>query len=233
MGNLFSRVESMLFNFYEDYYPKNSWLHPVYLVSAGLLGLVGLQLSYKEPVPPSSRINFTFLLSLAGTFGSQLLSSFITEPALMRLLPRHQFGSVSIQLVPKYFFTTTLFTGISSYLFLQRYPFSTWRGDVNLFGSLVLGSFALNAINATLFSTLKFKHMSRMHQLEKAANIGITDLGFENLTQNEKLSQDPEYSEETAKFTLMGSLAVLANLASFISTGAQFHIIANRGFFRI
>ncbi len=54
-----------------------------------------------------------------------------------------------------------------------------------------MGSFVLNALNATLLSPLKLKHMNRMYTLEKAANVGITDLGFENLTQNEKLLHDP------------------------------------------
>jgi hypothetical protein len=100
-----------------------------------MLGLVGYELSNKNSVILSPRYNYMYLLSLAGTFGSQLMHTLISEPALMKLLPRHQFASVSEYLAPKYFFTTTLFTGFSSYLFLNRYPFSSWRGDINLFVS--------------------------------------------------------------------------------------------------
>jgi hypothetical protein len=106
----------------------------MYVLSGSFLGMIGLYLANNQKAVQSSQLsNFAFLLSLAGTFGAQLFHHFIQDPTLMRSLMRHQYGDVSNKIMSKYFFVTTLFTGIGSCLFLQAHPFPTWHGDVRLF----------------------------------------------------------------------------------------------------
>ncbi len=66
---------------------------------------------------------------------------------------------------------------------------------------MVLGSFLLNTLNATAVAPLKLKLMNELHVLERNANVGLSDLGFEDLDENLKLSLDPVGSYEAHKQT--------------------------------
>ncbi len=95
-----------------------------------MVGLIGLQIYTNKSVLNSPTISFQYLLSLSICFGSQVWHMLISKPTLLRLLPRHQFGHVESYLKPKYLFITTLFSGLTAYRFLQRYPLSVWNEDM-------------------------------------------------------------------------------------------------------
>ncbi len=54
---------------------------------------------------------------------------------------------------------------------------------------MILGSFFLNTLNATVFSPMKLKSLNEMHEMERTVDVG--GLGFENLDENLKLALDP------------------------------------------
>jgi hypothetical protein len=95
-----------------------------------MVGLLGLQLYSQKTVVTSPSLNFQYLTSLAACFGTQMWHMFISKPALLRLLPRHQFGHVESYLMPKYLFVTTLFSGLTAFRFIQRYPITGWNEDM-------------------------------------------------------------------------------------------------------
>ncbi len=111
----------------------SSWLQPEYVLTGTLMGIIGMNLATdKVSIKTSNVPDCIYLLSLAGTFGTQLFHNFIQDPVLVRLMPRHQYGRVSGAIIAKYFFTVSLFTGVSSCLYLRFHPVSTWQEETRL-----------------------------------------------------------------------------------------------------
>jgi hypothetical protein len=59
------------------------------------------------------------------------------------------------------------------------------------------------------------KYMTRLHQIERNANVGVTDVGYEKLTQNTVLANDPVsvfFSKSKCFFLNLGVFFICVNL---------------------
>lgn len=190
---------------------------------------LGCQMFMNREFEQTPLKNFVFLSSLGISLGVQLWTSFVAGMTARRVLPRHHFGALQNQIFPKYFCLMSVCTFTSLSLFLGQRPMQTWKGETLKMGALLTGSYLMNMFNATCFNKNTIKYITKMHEMEKSAGVGLNTIG--KLEEGTELEKQPEYIQVKSKFLHFHSMSLTANLLSLAATIGQFYLISSNKLF--
>jgi len=208
--------------FYNDYWPKQKWLHPRYVGPTIMASVLGYQMitNQKVTVPYN---NFIYVFSAGACLGIHLWKGFV-DPIYFNLIPRHQFGLIQSYSFPRYFFYTTFFSFESLVTFLNLYPMSEWKGETCTLGNLLTTAFVLNTLNLTCLGINTLKYNLKMHEIEKNAGEGIDTVGV--LKPNSQLDMNPDYAKAKSNFYRFHFYSITAAMIAMGCNIGQFWFLS-------